>query len=73
MALLLASIAGYWVLGRGRPRPTGTSAMGALLGSFAMAFASYAPLFRNVAESIVSHVGRLLSTDLFGLASGDLG
>ena len=61
MALLLASIAGYWVLGRGTPRPTGTWAMGALLGSFAMAFASYAPLFRNVAESIVPHVGRLLS------------
>ncbi|MDX3184889.1 MAB_1171c family putative transporter [[Kitasatospora] papulosa] len=61
MALLLASVAGYWVLGRGTPRPTGAWAMGALLGSFAIAFASYAPLFRNVAEAIVPHVGRLLS------------
>lgn len=61
MACLLAAAAGYWVLGRGTPRPTGTWAMGALLGSFAVAFASYAPLFENAVEAVVPHVARLLS------------
>ncbi|MEU5655075.1 MAB_1171c family putative transporter [Streptomyces sp. NPDC047737] len=61
MASLLAAAAGYWVLGRGTPRPTGTWAMGALLGSFALAFASYAPLFEDAAESVVPDVARLLS------------
>lgn len=61
MAFLLAAAAGYWVFGRGTPRPTGTWAMGALLGSFALAFASYAPLFEDAAETVVPHVARLLS------------
>lgn len=61
MACLLAAAAGYWILGRGTPRPTGTWAMGALLGSFAMAFASYAPLFEDAVETVVPHVARLLS------------
>lgn len=61
MALLLAAAAGYWVFGRGTPRPTGTWAMGTLLGSFALAFASYAPLFEGAAETVVPHVARLLS------------
>ncbi|WP_330461820.1 MAB_1171c family putative transporter [Streptomyces sp. NBC_00820] len=61
MACLLAVAAGYWVLGRGTPRPTGTWAMGALLGSFAVAFASYAPLVADGLEAIVPHVARLLS------------
>lgn len=61
MACLLAGAAGYWVLGRGTPRPTGTWAMGALLGSFALAFATYAPLFENAVEAFVPHVARLLS------------
>ncbi|MBT2506995.1 hypothetical protein J7I98_14070 [Streptomyces sp. ISL-98] len=61
MACLLAATAGYWILGRGTPRPTGTWAMGALLGSFALAFASYAPLFENAVEAVVPHVARLLS------------
>lgn len=61
MACLLAAAAGYWILGRGTPRPAGTWAMGALLGSFALAFASYAPLFENAVEAVVPHVGRLLS------------
>lgn len=61
MACLLAAAASYWVLGRGTPRPTGTWAMGALLGSFALAFASYAPLFENAVEAVVPHVARLLS------------
>lgn len=61
MACLLAAAAGYWVLGRGTPRPAGTWAMGALLASFALAFASYAPLFENAVEAVVPHVARLLS------------
>ncbi|MGW8690220.1 MAB_1171c family putative transporter [[Kitasatospora] papulosa] len=61
MACLLAAASGYWVFGRGTPRPTGTWAMGALLGSFALAFASYAPLFEDAAETVVPHVARLLS------------
>ncbi|MFF3460367.1 MAB_1171c family putative transporter [Streptomyces sp. NPDC002730] len=61
MACLLAAAAGYWVFGRGTPRPTGTWAMGALLGSFALAFASYAPWFENAVEALVPHVARLLS------------
>lgn len=35
--------------------------MGALLASFALAFASYAPLFENAVEAVVPHVARLLS------------
>ncbi|WP_447035780.1 MAB_1171c family putative transporter [Streptomyces sp. DSM 118878] len=61
MAFLLAAAAGYWVFGRGMPRPTGTWAMGAFLGSFALAFASYAPLFEDAVEAAVPHVARLLS------------
>ncbi|WP_338012871.1 MAB_1171c family putative transporter [Streptomyces sp. TSRI0281] len=61
MACLLAAAASYWVLGRGTPRPTGTWAMGALLGSFALSFASYAPLFEDAVEAVVPHVARLLS------------
>lgn len=61
MACLLAAAAGYWTFGRGTPRPTGTWAMGALLGSFALAFASYAPLFENAVEAVVPHVARVLS------------
>ncbi|MFJ7773447.1 MAB_1171c family putative transporter [Streptomyces sp. NPDC097107] len=61
MACLLAAAASYWVLGRGTPRPTGTWAMGALLGSFALAFATYAPLFENAVEDVVPHVARLMS------------
>lgn len=61
MACLLAVAASYWVYGRGTPRPTGTWAMGALLGSFAVAFASYAPLFEGAVETVVPHVARLLS------------
>ncbi|MFD9223404.1 MAB_1171c family putative transporter [Streptomyces sp. NPDC060064] len=61
MACLLAAAAGYWVFGRGTPRPTGTWAMGALLGSFALAFASYAPWFENAVEAVVPHAARLLS------------
>ncbi|MEU1535240.1 MAB_1171c family putative transporter [Streptomyces fagopyri] len=61
MVCLLTAAAGYWVLGRGAPRPAGTWAMGALLASFALAFASYAPLFENAVEAVVPHVARLLS------------
>lgn len=61
MACLLAAAAGYWAFGRGTPRPTGTWAMGALLGSFALAFATYAPLFEDAVEAVVPHVARLLS------------
>ncbi|MFI9446289.1 MULTISPECIES: MAB_1171c family putative transporter [Streptomyces] len=61
MACLLTATAGYWVLGRGTPRPNGTWAMGALLGSFALIFATYAPLFENAVEGVVPHVARLMS------------
>ncbi|WP_435596794.1 MAB_1171c family putative transporter [Streptomyces sp. S1] len=61
MAFLLAAAACYWVLSRGTPRPTGTWAMGALLGSFALAFASYAPLVEDAVEALVPNVARLLS------------
>ncbi|MYV68264.1 hypothetical protein GT043_20480 [Streptomyces sp. SID2131] len=61
MAFLLAAAACYWVLSRGTPRPTGTWAMGALLGSFALAFASYAPLVEDAVEALVPNVAGLLS------------
>ncbi|MDI3423375.1 MAB_1171c family putative transporter [Streptomyces luteolus] len=61
MALLLTGAAGYWVFGRGTPRPTGVWAMGGLLGAFALAFASYAPLVGDTVETLVPHVARLLS------------
>ncbi|MFA3873021.1 MAB_1171c family putative transporter [Streptomyces sp. MMCC 100] len=61
MSLLLAAASGYWVFGRGTPRPTGTWAMGGLLGAFALAFASYAPLIENAVEALVPHIARLLS------------
>ncbi|MGW3557696.1 MAB_1171c family putative transporter [Streptomyces sp. NPDC000963] len=61
MALLLAAAAGYWVFGRGATRPTGTWAMGGLLGAFALAFVSYAPLVEDAVETLVPHVARLLS------------
>ncbi|MEU6285184.1 MAB_1171c family putative transporter [Streptomyces sp. NPDC047028] len=58
---MLAAAAGYWILGRGTPRPTGTWTMGALLGSFAVAFACYSPLVGGVVEEVVPHMARLLS------------
>ncbi len=61
MTCLLAAAALYWILRHGAPRPTGTWTMGALLSSFALAFASYAPLFENAIEAVVPHVARLLS------------
>ncbi|MEU9410115.1 MAB_1171c family putative transporter [Streptomyces sp. NPDC048281] len=61
MACILAAAAGYWIFGRGTPRPAGTGAMGALLTSFAAAFASYAPLAEHAVEAVVPHVARLLS------------
>nr|WP_127891515.1 MAB_1171c family putative transporter [Streptomyces sp. S10(2018)] len=61
MACLLAAAAGYWVFGRGKPSPAGAWAMGALLASFAAAFASYAPLVADTVEAVVPHVARLLS------------
>lgn len=64
--LLLASL--YWYRVRGNPRPAGAGAMSALLASFALAFASYAPLLTDAAESAVPHVARLLSNS-FSLAA----
>ncbi|MFC9112205.1 MAB_1171c family putative transporter [Streptomyces sp. NPDC057092] len=61
MACILAAAAGYWVFGRGTPRPAGAWAMGALLASFAAAFASYAPLVADTVEAVVPHAARLLS------------
>ncbi|MEV7088000.1 MAB_1171c family putative transporter [Streptomyces sp. NPDC093085] len=61
MACILAAAAGYWVFGRGTPRPAGAWAMGALLASFAAAFASYSPLVEDTVEAVVPHVARLLS------------
>ena len=61
MACILTLASGYWILGRGTPRPDGTWAMGALLGAFGLAFASYAPVFQDVVETAVPHVARLLS------------
>lgn len=61
MACLLAAASGYWILGRGTPRPAGTWAMGALLASFAAAFATYSPLVEDAVEAIIPHVARLLS------------
>lgn len=61
MACLLTATAGYWVLGRGTPRPAGTWAVGAVFASFALAFVSYAPLFEDAIEAVVPHVARLLS------------
>ncbi|MGV9785859.1 MAB_1171c family putative transporter [Streptomyces sp. NPDC003435] len=68
VAIVLLVAAGYWLRGRGGPRPTGTWAMIALLVSFALAFASYTPLVEGAAESVVPHVGRLLSNS-FTLAA----
>ncbi|MGW4031697.1 MAB_1171c family putative transporter [Streptomyces sp. NPDC004838] len=61
MACLLAASAGYWVLGRGTPRPTGTWAVGALLASFSLAFLSYAPLVSSAVEAAIPHSARLVS------------
>ncbi len=61
MACILATAAGYWVFGRGTPRPAGTWAMGALLASFAAAFASYSPPVEDAVEAVAPHVARLLS------------
>ena len=61
MACLLAAASGYWILGRGTPRPAGTWAMGALLASFAAAFATYSPLVEDAVEAVIPHVARLLS------------
>ncbi|MFI1945855.1 MAB_1171c family putative transporter [Streptomyces virginiae] len=60
-AAVLLCFAAYWVRGRGGHRPTGTWAMAALLTSFALAFASYAPAVERAVESVVPHVARLLS------------
>ncbi|MFJ2554868.1 MULTISPECIES: MAB_1171c family putative transporter [unclassified Streptomyces] len=68
VALVLLLAAGYWVRGRGGHRPTGTWPMAALLASFALAFASYIPFVESAAESVVPHVGRLLSNS-FTLAA----
>ncbi|WP_052440950.1 MAB_1171c family putative transporter [Streptacidiphilus anmyonensis] len=61
LACVLAAAAGYWTFGRETPRPAGTWEMGSVLASFAMAFASYAPLLADAAESVVPHVARLIS------------
>ena len=61
MACILTLASGYWILGRGTPRPDGTWAMSALLGAFGLAFASYSPVFQDVVETAVPHVARLLS------------
>lgn len=68
VAIVLLLAAGYWVRGRGGHRPTGTWAMAALLVSFALAFASYVSFVESAAESVVPHVGRLLSNS-FTLAA----
>lgn len=60
-AVVLLCFAAYWVRGRGGHRPTGTWAITALLTSFALAFASYAPVVEHAVESVVPHVARLLS------------
>ncbi|MFJ2442077.1 MAB_1171c family putative transporter [Streptomyces sp. NPDC087658] len=68
VALVLLLAAGYWVRGRGGPRPTGTWAMTALLASFALSFGSYTPFVENAIESVVPHVSRLFSNS-FTLAA----
>lgn len=60
-AVVLLCFAAYWVRGRGGHRPAGTWAMAALLTSFALAVASYAPTVERAVESVVPHVARLLS------------
>ncbi|MFJ6574155.1 hypothetical protein ACIQNU_42870 [Streptomyces sp. NPDC091292] len=67
MACLLAAAAGYWILGRGTPRPTGTWAMGALLSSFALIYAS--PIFENAVEAVVPDMARLVG-NCASLAAG---
>ncbi|MER0241049.1 MAB_1171c family putative transporter [Streptomyces sp. HSW2009] len=57
---LLVPAALYWVLGRGTPRPTGTWAMSAFLGSFALALACYTPAFASAVETVMPHTARLL-------------
>ncbi|MFB8086908.1 MAB_1171c family putative transporter [Streptomyces sp. NPDC055992] len=61
MALVLALASFFWVISRGTTRPAGTWAVGALLGSFALAFVSYAPVFERTVEGLVPHVARLIS------------
>ncbi|OEJ40113.1 hypothetical protein AR457_16570 [Streptomyces agglomeratus] len=68
VAIVLLLAAGYWARGRGGHRPTGTWAMAALLTSFALAFASYVSFVQSAVESVVPHVGRLLSNS-FTLAA----
>lgn len=61
VSVVLLATAGFWVFGRGVPRPTGTWAVGALLASFAVAFASYSPAVETEIEGAVPHIARLLS------------
>ncbi|MHC0429455.1 MAB_1171c family putative transporter [Streptomyces sp. O3] len=68
VAVVLLLAAGYWARGRGGDRPTGTWPMVVLLVSFALAFLSYVPFVENAVESVVPHVGRLLSNS-FTLAA----
>ncbi|WP_338896928.1 MAB_1171c family putative transporter [Streptomyces sp. TG1A-60] len=68
VAVVLLLAAGYWVRGRGGHRPTGTWAVAALLVSFALAFGSYVSYVESAVESVVPHVGRLLSNS-FTLAA----
>ncbi|QMU79052.1 hypothetical protein GXW83_28450 [Streptacidiphilus sp. PB12-B1b] len=69
MAFVLAAAAGYWMLGRGKPRPAGTWAMGSLLLSFGLAFASYAPVVQDAVGATIPHVARLLSNSFALMAA----
>ncbi|MFF5336928.1 MAB_1171c family putative transporter [Streptomyces sp. NPDC013181] len=60
-ATLLAGASCFWVLGRRKPRPAGTWAMGALLSSFAIFLSTYAPLVERTVEAAVPHGTRILS------------
>ncbi|PGH49741.1 MAB_1171c family putative transporter [Streptomyces sp. Ru87] len=68
MAVVLLLAALYWARRRRGPRPAGTWAMCALLASFALAFASYAPALTATMEAAVPHVARLFSNS-FTLAA----
>jgi hypothetical protein len=61
MALLLAVVAAYWLVGRATPRPAGSLAIGSLLASCAFAFLAYTPLLIHAADSVVPHLSRLMS------------
>lgn len=61
MASILATVATYWLVGRGSPRPAGSVAIGMLLASCALAFLAYTPMVMRTADDVFPNLSRLMS------------